>query len=789
MFASKDIFLKSSGGYTISRSVRLRSSASAYFNRTTGTPTSNTTWTFSAWIKRGTLGGAPTIFCGGSAATTQSFIYFNSSDQIGMGNFISSVYKTQKVTTQVFRDLSAWYHVVFNSNGSSSANIYVNGVQVTSFASNTGPDGSAWVFNSASTSIAIGRDSFGASGNFDGYLTEINFIDGQALTPSSFGSTNAVTGVWQPIKYAGTYGTNGFYLNFSDNSSNTATTIGKDYSGNGNNWTPNNISVTAGATYDSMTDVPTLTSATAANYAVLNPLDVGGGGTFSDGNLKLVTPVSNYGTSRTSFSVSSGKWYWEVTMTTAGSGDPMIGIVSSSEVLTNWVGNTSTSYSYNQSTGKKFNNGTSATYGASYTNGDVIGVALDLDSGTITFYKNNTSQGTAYTGLSGTFAPAISDSTNSFSSTFTVNFGQQGFTYTPPTGFVALNTQNLPTPTISNGANYMAASLFTGTSGNVTVSNAVNGISFQPDFLWFKARSNAQGHSNVDSVRGASKLLQTNLTNAESTLTNPPTFNTDGFTSTTDIHTNGYTYVAWQWKAGGSSSSNTSGSITSTVSAGATQGFSVVTWAGNSTSGATIGHGLGVAPSLLITKSRTNASSWIVGIGNLSGFGVNDYLTLNTTDAKSSSSTFYQAYGSSTFTVGVSAANEMNKTGNNYVTYAFSAVKGYSAFGSYTGNGSTDGTFVYTGFRPRWIMIKRTDLVANWTIIDTSMSPYNVTDAGLLANSSGAQSTGAGVGAGYDILSNGFKARLVVANEENVNGATMIYVAFAENPFKYSLAR
>ena len=225
-------------------------------------------------------------------------------------------------STAVFRDPSAWYHVVvaIDTTQATAANrikLYVNGNQVTAFSTATYPaQNYDTSFNKASTAQEIGRRASNSDLFLDGYMAEVNWIDGQALTPSSFGETDSITGVWKPKAYSGTYGTNGFELNFSDNSASTAATIGKDYSGNGNNWTPNNISVTAGATYDSMTDVPTLTSATAANYCVLNPLATSNG-TLNDGNLTW-SPSGNNASVWSSFAVNTGKWYFEMTKGTSG---------------------------------------------------------------------------------------------------------------------------------------------------------------------------------------------------------------------------------------------------------------------------------------------------------------------------------------------------------------------------------------------------------------------------------------------------------------------------------------
>jgi hypothetical protein len=261
----------SPSGYQISRSVRLRSSASAYFNRTLGAGSAVTVYTFSAWVKRGELGTIKPIVQGYLNNNNYGHIIFKADNTIEWREVSVAANYGQVNTNAVFRDPSAWYHIVVVRNGTSLL-IYVNGVSQTLTVSTAVNAAGGYLFG-ASTAQRIGSDQVN-SAFFDGYLTECYLIDGQALTPSSFGSTNATTGVWQPKKYAGTYGNNGFYLNFSDNSAATAAAIGADYSGNGNNWTPNNISVTAGVTYDSMLDVPTQWADGGngrGNYAVLNP--------------------------------------------------------------------------------------------------------------------------------------------------------------------------------------------------------------------------------------------------------------------------------------------------------------------------------------------------------------------------------------------------------------------------------------------------------------------------------------------------------------------------------------
>jgi len=793
MFASKDTLLTRPSGYTIARSVRLRSSASAYLNRTFGSG-SRTTWTWSAWVKRGALGTSPRIFqsSGAGGFGVEGFIDF-ANDNIRLRFEYNGGSQWQLITTAVYRDPSAWYHIVCvadstNATASNRLRIYVNGVQVTAFSTANYPTQSANGTLNQAYSHGLGANASGGD-YFDGYLTEVNFIDGQALTPSSFGSTNAITGVWQPAKYTGTYGTNGFYLNFSDNSASTAATIGKDYSGNGNNWTPNIISITAGVTYDSMLDSPTPYADGGngrGNYSVFNPVNVSGGGTttITDGNLATsVGSTTTYGKILGSVGMSTGKWYWEVLVTAIG-GAGNIGIGDGTAPSASFgLGGVSGELSY-QSSGNKYTNNSGTAYGATYTTNDIIGVAYDADAGSITFYKNNTSQG-AITGFSGTKYAAVG-SGGGTNPQYAINFGQRPFSYTPPTGFVALNTQNLPTPTISNGASYMAATTYTGTGSALTVANTVGSASFQPDWVWVKSRSAATDHALYDAVRGVQKQLESNTTTAETTETTGLTaFGSTGFTvgALAQMNTSAATYVAWQWNAGGSTVTNTSGSISAQVRANATAGFSVVTYTGTGAN-ATVGHGLGVAPKMIIVKRRNGGGTenWMVYHISL---GAANRVLLNLTNASNTDTAIWNSTTPTSTVFSVGTSSETNANTGTYVAYCFSEVAGYSKFGSYTGNLSTDGPFVFTGFRPRFVIFKRTDAVASWRIIDTAREPINATQTEIYPNLANAEGSAAN---GMDILSNGFKLRGSYA-EWNASGGTYIYACFAENPFKNSLAR
>ncbi len=799
----------SAGGYDVNNSVRLRSSASAYFSRTPASTTNQTTFTFSFWLKRGSLGVEQFLYVGRTSSNFPSFaIRFNSNDTLQVDQYTTGgSLQFQVTTTQVFRDPSAWYHIViaFDTTQGTSSNrvkFYSNGSQITAFGTATYPSSSLAV-NVNTTNVQYINSSPTNGSYSDCYMAEYNFIDGSAKTPSDFGETDATTGVWKPKAYSGTYGTNGFYLKFSDiaTTSGSNAGLGKDFSGNTNYWTTNNISVTSGTTYDAMKDSPTNTSSTVANFPVydqLTPSSVSGSAvrSISAGNLYVTNSGPNgwsaIGTTMVMTS-GSGKWYWEVTCSGTTSNGTMIGIhrpfTSTSTFPSAILGYDTPpdpdGYGYYMGGNKYNNSGAGVAYGASYTAGDVIGVALDMStagSASITFYKNNTSQGVAFSSLTGDFFAAVSQAQ---ANGLDINFGQRPFTYTPPTGFVALNTYNLPTPTILQGNKYMDANLY---SGNNSTQSIVNAGQFKPDLVWIKSRNTSgANHTLTDSVRGVNKFLIPNLTDTEYNIANTLTsFNSNGFSlgnTAYDFNISGNNYVGWQWQAGqGSTSSNTSGSITSTVSVNTTAGFSVVTYTGTGAN-ATVGHGLGVAPSFTAVKCRNDGTiGWVNYHASL---GNTQFLNLNSTNAAGTGSTVWNNTSPTSTTIALGTDSAVNGSTKTYVIYAWAEIAGFSKFTSYTGNGSADGPFIFLGFRPKFIMIKGSSASGNpWYIVDSSRNTYNIAGQLLEANSSAAESTYDFI----DFLSNGFKIRNT-GSGINGSGATFIVAAWAENPFKNSNAR
>ena len=777
---SANFLLAGSQGYRIERSLRFNSADSAYLNRTPASAGNRRTFTWSGWVKRSKFGDENKTFTAGSSGII-TYLQFqdNVTDGLTFARY-TGTHTFRLSTTQVFRDSSAWYHITLavdttQATDTNRVKIYVNGTQITVFTTATYPAQNLdlEINNTNDHRIGSGSVGFSSSGYLDGYLTEINFIDGQALTPSSFGETDTITGVWKPKKYAGTYGTNGFYLNFSDNSGTTSTTLGKDSSGNGNNWTPNNFSVTAGSGNDSMIDTPTPYADGGngrGNYATMNPLACGV--TLTNGNLELTTATS-YASSTllgtSTLEMATGSWYWEAAKTSGTSTILWIGIVSAATATI------SSSIFVYGSDGTYYESGsTVATGKATYATNDVIGIALNSNTKSIEFYKNGVSQGSYTVSFSGPYYVTAYDGDSGASCTFSFNFGQRPFAYTPPSGFVALNTQNLPEPSIKKPSAYMDVVTYTGdgAASGRNISTTTN-----PDLVWIKSRSiNTGNHFLFDSVRGATNVLGSNQTIAEYSNsdfalgTGQFTVGDNGGSDDYNPNKNAATYVAWCWDES------------------ATPGFDIVTYTGNATN-RTIAHSLGVAPSMMILKNRNSAGNgWPVYHQSANASPATGGLRLNLTDAFVTYSPYWNntAPTSSVFTVGTDS--QVNGNTHEMVAYLWSEVAGFSKFGSFTGNNSSDGPFAFCGFRPKYVLIKdSTNGSTGWLVFDASRDTYNVAGAFLDPSSSSAES-GSG---NLDFLSNGFKIRVNGSSAPSLNqsGARLVFAAFAESPFKYALAR
>jgi len=814
-------------------SLRLDKASSGYLYRTPSSATNRRTFTIAFWYK--------TSIVFASEANDQNNPIFYADEPSGGGVFALNVsgqgqgaasdtvnemqyydYDSADTTdygletNSSFADPSAWYHVVwaFDTTQGTEANrvkVYINGVQhaYTDMNAHHGAVVQNRELNvNQATPHWIGRNVDTTSRYMNGYLADFNFIDGTQYDASYFGEFK--NGIWIPKEPSVTYGTNGFRLQFKNTSvgSGSSSTIGADTSGNDNHFTSSGIAASDCAMPDSPEN----------NFCTWCPISTNDLPDLTEGSLK--NGGTNNKTCHGTFGVTSGKWYWEERWLTDAASSSRIsysGVTSyqmenNGDVapkLTDAIGrsvyrNTGNEHDYINFT----DTSKTATSGGTYWGGAIASFRLDMDAGTFKVYTNNSLVHTdSSIPTDGTVMFPLHLNTNSGYARYNsaiVNFGQdssfagnetaQGntdengigdFYYEPPSGHLALASFNLPEVTISPNSltqsdDHFNTVLYT---GNAT-ARSITGVGFQPDWVWSKARGLTQSHRLVDSTRGVQKSLYSNLTDAEATESGLTAFNADGFSigTETSFNYNTEAFVAWNWKAnGGTTSSNSDGSITSTVQANTDAGFSIVTFTGTG-SNATVGHGLGSKPEWFLIKNRDASTDFTVYHQSI---GATKNLSIHASDGAATSATRFNNTEptDSVFTVSTSAA--VNGSSADYVVYCFSEVEGYSKFGSYTANESTDGPFIYLGFRPAWVMIKRT-AGNGWAIQDNARTPSNPISNLLQANESNAEYTD---GVALDFVSNGIKHRNNSGFFNHVAGDTFIYMAFAEAPFKYANAR
>ena len=777
----------SGAGYEIDQSIRFDSVRNSDLTRTLSGDGNLKTGTFSFWMKRSGLGSLQEIF---TTYSIRSSFFFQSADTLSMQIYNGASYTTL-TTTAVFRDPSAFAHYLFRWDTTQATDtdrlqFYYNGVLQTVTGTYPAQNSTTTFSDATYTHVISGDGSANTLYEIDGYLAEIHYVDGTALAATDFGEYNS-DGVWIPIEASPTYGTNGFYI-----TGETAGDLGEDFSGNNNDFTSAGLT-----TADQMLDTPTL------NYCTLSPIDgYGGKLTLSDGNLRAVPSTSSYCNNHGTFYVGSGKWVYECKLTTVfgeGVGWSPLGERISGSSNRGW---------FMLNDGRAYINTTNqGTLGTSLSSGDYRYIFYDADNQAMWFAHCDVSSGTpttlvyengatkseietgdttnaVFTSISAVdLAPGIWMDTGGVIET---NFGQSAFYTTSdlPTGFNTLNTANLATPSITDGSAYFQPTLYTGNNGTQAIVNSGNS-DLAPDWVWIKSRTTTRNHILTDAVRGVTKSLSSNNTSAEATdADNLTAFGSDGFTVgdatsySPDVNASGVNYVAWQWKANGSGSSNTDGSITSTVSANTTSGFSICTYTGNGTSGATFGHGLGVAPKMVIVKERSpGGNNWMVGHDSL---GWTKYIALDTTAAAVTSSTRWNNTAPSSTVVTLGNDGGINANTATYVAYCFAEIPGYSSFGSYTGNASADGTFIYTGFKPSFVLMKKYSGTGQWILYDDARDSDNVVNKRIYPNTSGVEDPHA-TNDHVDFLSNGFKQR---SAGTYINSAgSYIYMAFAENPF------
>ena len=757
------------GGAVIGNSLRFRGAQS--LTRTPTATGNRKTWTWSGWIKRGSLGGDQVLWFGGPNYTQNNTLRFNSANnelkffRYGSGGW-------DRTTNANYRDPSAWLHCVLVLDTTQAVDadrgrLYVNGVRITSWSQNDSiPQNADNELNQSGQTHYIGAREPGLPGAnvFSGYMAEIHFVDGQALDATDFGEFNA-DGVWVPKKVSGvTYGTNGFYLDFSDPAN-----IGADRSGNGNNFTPTGFELTSTSStnYDWTSDSPT------NNFSLYNPLHHinDRGGSLLRANYQH--DISSDGTLKRNFpkyyqSIGlppSGKWYFECLANSTG-----IGTFLST---TGWLerlslGGTNPDFEnqadamtcYCNSGGGNFRyNSTSKDLGKAMSAGNWMGIAIDMDNQTYRHWDGAFSSTGSFAGYptdqDSYFSGVVTGSTSSGS--FTINSGTLPLQFTPPAGFKSLSTANLPDVAITKPSDHFQTILDTGANILSAAQTA-----FPNGLWWIKDRANSNQHQLVDSVRGGNLALRLPGNSSVNTQQEFPYAAPSGNS------------VAWGWS-------------TDAAGLNATAGFQIIQYVGDgSNSGRSIPHSLGVAPEFVIIKDRgTNGTSqrwWTwhksLGDGNTLNLDANASVIGGTTNGSIQTTTSANIVLRS----GSSNLNNLNAGTNNFVVYAWASIPGYSSFGTYKGNGNKNGVFIHTGMRPAFVLAKATTGSGNdWRIWDSSRNAYNLTNLSLAPSVAGPEDNSPDNYA-IDILSNGFKLRSLTTGT-NGSGTTYIYMAFAEHCF------
>ena len=815
-------WMYSTSAFTIDQSLRFDDDSSTYLNRTPGSASNRKTWTFSTWMKMGNLvgSGSTSMFAAYWANSDNGYLQFgfDSSDRLGVWGYAT----TWRVSSQAFRDPGAWYHIVLavdttNDTAQNRIRVYINGSEITDWSTNN------TVTEDLDTAVNYNGvhylGSLSTTQAFhDGYLAEVHLVDGTQLTPASFGETDDDYGHWKPKRAGVTHGTNGFRLDFSNSAA-----LGDDAAGS-NDWTVNNLGA-----MDQVLDSP------SNNFAVWNPNSKGEKDTgdsandfvLSEGNLKNVQNGESYAAA--TIRPTSGKWYCEAYIIGNSSYGPNVRFVNIDYTSTGGTGaqnaawnmyfreTSSELYRYSETTADN-----SPLGSVDLNAGNILQWAWDCDTGKVWIGNNNSnwrdaSKGTTgdpeegdnptFTLSTGQVAKFLTPSISAGASTETYvqNFGQDGtfagnrtlsgsqpysdsegngsFFYEPPDGFLAVCTKNLPEPSFKPKEHFDMV-LYTGNGGNQTIS----GYGFQPDLVISGCRSASQNSHVHDAVRGVENRLSLTAADAEQTDGALKTFTSDGYTFDTAgaMNTNTETYVNWSWKANGAGGANTDGSTNSTVSVNTTAGFSIVAYTG--TSGPdTIGHGLGAIPQVIIVKDRTTGNQeWLMYNAFNTDDPETDYLRLDGTGATADNTFWNDTSPTSTvFSVGDSRPSN-SAHGDNYIAYCWTPIAGYSNFGKYQGNGNPNGTFVYTGFQPAFVMTKAMTRSGNWTIKDTSgrTAHGNEDDSYAFWNAAG---MGTGGAYNFDMLSNGFKWRNADENNNDIS-EHYLYMAFAEVPIKYANA-
>jgi len=811
-----------SGSYTIDNSIMMDIEANRV-KRTLGTPTSAKKGTYSTWIKRSEIDPNLGFMQFGNDASGDYLITRCVRSQYNgrwvVRGEISGVDSEYFQAHAVMIDPALWYHWVIavdttQSTAADRMKVYVNGHLFT--ASETVTDNRSNITQNADLGWwASGKEVIVGEGVYDwsGYIAETYFIDGQQLDATDFGKYDSDSGIWVPKAYTGTYGNNGFFLEFKNTSN-----FGEDSSPNNHTFTVDNMDSS-----HSSTDTPTNSFATfnvmSNTNATYGATAYVGSGIAHGATHWQDADTNTWSSNISTLGVKNGKWYAE--FSNIGS-ECMVGVTiqeNNGYYLNNYMGQRSDTehpgIAYYGTNGYKYYNATSATYGSTYTTTDVIGVALDMDNGYVYFSKNGTWQnsGDPTSGATGTGGLAIPTSLRASMNAwgigvskynndklvkanwgglpgFTISSGNAdangygNFEYAPPSGYYAMCTKNIAEfdpPAVDDPSAYFQISKWSATGSTQSITHDGNS-DMQPDFVWIKQTSGTENNIYFDSTRGVEKGLKTDSNASETTYNSSLTsFNSDGFTLGTSNAVNGSgSFVSWAWKAnGGTTSTNSDGDIDSLVQVNTDAGFSIVRYNPSNTTSRNIGHGLGEVPGMIWVRNRSKLEDticWLRSEGN-GGWRINSNASYN-----SATSTLVNGATSTTFNVGSDLSVNGNYTALGFIAYCFVEKQGYSKFGMYHGNGEIDdhGPFIYTGFKPAFVLVKYASSSAWAIVLDDERPGYNKYDTSnrSFPGLAQAESTSQDI---ITMLSTGFQIRSTDLDYNTENGR-YLYWAFAKHP-------
>lgn len=750
------------GAFAIARSLRTRGGANAGLYRNVAASTNRRTMTLARWFKLGALGANFVLWQGYANASNYSTILVAAGGSLRFHQASGGVDVALAVAAAALRDPGAWYHVVvqIDTTDAAAANrmrVWVNGVAlpVSGGAPGLPAHNLDTHFNVSGHRIGFGYDATVYGAQTDGLHAALHFVDGQLIAPGAFGAINPATGAWVPARYDGGHGgANGAFHDFRDASS--ASALGFDYSGNGNHLTPSGVSVGAGVDFDQSTDTPT------DNCATLNPLASSNGAAIFAANLCVTNGAAGaWRMASGSFAVASGKFYVEF-------GNPAV--ATATYATFGFVPVSAATGAYPASPLALYSTQSGDPSGVNYS------LAIDFDAGKWWVRRNggawigggDPAAGTAPYGVFAAGTEGVPYAGCYDASVIAANFGQQPFAYAPPVGFQALRTRALPPPPIKRGDDAFRVLARAGAGAVATVT----GTRFAPDLVWIKRRNAAADHRLYDRVRGGGRQLYPNAASAENVSNAGLTaFAADGYAfgapgGDPAENAAGGAYVDWMWRKGPGA------------------GLDIVAYTGTG-SARNVPHALGAAPHFMLVKHRAAPGghvSWAVYHRDAHASPASGCLFLDRSAGFAADGSVWSGTPptSAEFAVGAN----LSAAAGAYVAYLWTAIPGFSRFGAYAGNGVAEGPFVWCGFRPRFVLIKRADGAGDWRIRDTGREPFNASSLDLVANANAAEMSSNDL----DQLSNGFKLRNL-GGDWNASGGTYIFAAFAETPFKYANAR